>query len=123
MTEPRLDVAALYKSLDAKRSSRKISWRQLAKEARVSPSTLTRMAQGLRPDVDAFARLVSWLGVSADRFLGHGETREAKEEEPIAMISTLLRARKNLAPETARALEEIVRIAFQALTEEQRKRR
>jgi len=55
VTRPRLDVQALYDALDQQRRSKKLSWRQLAGEAGVSPSTLSRMTQGKRPDVDSLA--------------------------------------------------------------------
>ena len=82
MEEARLDVAALYAALDTQRQSRGMSWRQVAKEAGISPSTLTRMTQEKRPDVDSFAALVSWLGLSADRFLSSTK----KPSDPLAEI-------------------------------------
>lgn len=65
----RLRVAALYAALDAERQTRSLSWRQTAKECGLSPSTMTRLANGLRPDVDAFATLVRWLDQPADDFI------------------------------------------------------
>ena len=41
----------------------------MAAEARVSQSTLTRLGQGQRPDMDSFARLVGWGGFAADQFV------------------------------------------------------
>jgi transcriptional regulator with XRE-family HTH domain len=58
----RLDCDALYVALDRQRRQRRIQWRQIAREAGVSPSTLTRVGQGRRPDADGLARLLVWLG-------------------------------------------------------------
>ena len=92
MPEPRLDVRALYAALDQARRSRDLSWRGVAREAGVSPSTLTRLGQLKRPDVDSFAALVQWLGIDAERFLreppGRSKTNE-EDSEPIAVISSL----------------------------------
>ena len=73
MPETQINVAALYAALDAVRESRGISWRQLAREVQVSPSTFSRLANRQKPDVDAFLALVRWLKVPAERFMTDGE--------------------------------------------------
>ena len=121
MPEPRLDVRALYAALDQARRSRDLSWRGVAREAGVSPSTLTRLGQLKRPDVDSFAALVQWLGIDAERFLreppGRSKTNE-EDSEPMAVISSYLRARKELSPKSAAALEDILQAAYDSLKEE-----
>lgn len=62
MPSPRLDVEALYVALDAQRRRARLRWRDIAREAGVSPSTLTRIGQGNRPDADGLVRLLVWLG-------------------------------------------------------------
>ena len=116
MPAPSLDVAGLYAALDEKRKSEDISWRQLARAAGISPSTLTRMAQGRRPDVDSFGALTRWLGQPADVFLAR-RSCAPPEPEPFAVISTLLRARRDLSTESAEALEDIIRVAYERLRE------
>lgn len=111
-----LDVEALYGALDAQRKARSLSWRELAKEAGVSPSTLTRLGQQKRPDVDSFAALIQWLGVPAEHFLRGGPAKK-KEPEPIAMVSSLLRARKDLSKKSVEAFEDIIRAAYESLKE------
>ncbi len=116
MLDAHLDVEALYAALDARRKSKKLSWRDLAKEAGVSPSTLTRMAQGKRPDVDGFAALVRWLGVSADQYLtGTPTTGAQKKADPMAMFSTFLRANKELDQKSVKFLEEVMQAAWRSL--------
>lgn len=115
--EAHLDVAALYAALDQKRRKLGLSWRQLAKSAGVSPSTLTRMGQGKRPDVDSFAGLISWLEVSAEKFLRSSKEpgRRRRTPEVMSEISALLRADRQLSSASAQALEEIVRAAYERL--------
>jgi transcriptional regulator with XRE-family HTH domain len=116
MAEAHLDIEALYAALDVQRQSKNLSWRQLAKEVGISPSTLTRMAQGKRPDVDSFAGLVRWLGIPADQFLRSvGSSSTKKTPEPLAMISTYLRASKDLDKKSIEALEDIIRAAYRSL--------
>ena len=51
--------------------------RQAAKEAGLSPSTISRMECGKVPDVETFRKLCLWLDVSADELLGLKKEKEA----------------------------------------------
>ena len=42
-------------------------------------------------------------------------TRGKQDTEPLAMISTYLRADRNLSPEAAAAIDTVVRAAYEAL--------
>src|SRR6266508_539543 len=110
MAHGQLDVNALHGALDAERRARDMSWRQLAKEVGVSPSTLTRLANGHRPDVDAFAALVHWLGVPAERFLASDQPA-APEPDLLTQLAPLLRARKGHTAEDGSYLEDLIAAA------------
>jgi transcriptional regulator with XRE-family HTH domain len=116
MPETRVDVEALYAALDNKRKAEGTSWREIARQLDVSPSTFSRMAQGRRPDVDTFATLLHWLGMPAELFM-RGATATAAEE-PVAMVSSYLRSARNVKPEDAEALEDIFRAAYNRLVRE-----
>ncbi|WP_346536966.1 helix-turn-helix transcriptional regulator [Micromonospora sp. DPT] len=60
----RLDPDSLYVAIDRQRRKRRMQWREAAREAGVSPSTLTRIGQGKRPDADGLVRLLAWLGTT-----------------------------------------------------------
>jgi transcriptional regulator with XRE-family HTH domain len=107
------DAQAFYEALDAVRQARGLTWKQVAAESGVSASTLTRMAQGKRPDVDGLAALVAWAGLDADAYLRSDQARPAPE--PLAQISTYLRSDKNLSPEAATALDELVKATYERL--------
>jgi transcriptional regulator with XRE-family HTH domain len=108
------DIEGFYASLDSQRQSKKMTWKQVAQKSGVSASTLTRMAQGRRPDVDSLAALLAWSGLKAELFLqGSWETR--KESDPLAQITAYLRADSNLTPEGAAAIEAIVKAAYEKL--------
>lgn len=107
------DTEAFYQALDAARRSRELNWKQVASEAGVSASTLTRMAQGRRPDVDGLAALAAWSGLRSDDYVR--SVAERPEPEPLAMISTYLRSDKNLSPEAATALDELIKATYTRL--------
>ena len=107
------DAGAFYEALDATRLARKLNWKQVAAESGVSASTLTRMAQGRRPDVDGLAALAAWSGLSADDFV-RSEGR-VSEPDPLAQITTYLRSDRNLTPEAAAALDELIKATYERL--------
>jgi transcriptional regulator with XRE-family HTH domain len=116
MPETTIDVEALYAALNSKRKAQETSWREIARELEISPSTFSRMAQGRRPDVDTFATLLRWLALPAESFMR--STRDeggAVAEEPVAMVSSYLRSARTIEPEDAEALEEIFRAAYKRL--------
>lgn len=117
MAETTIDCAALYAALDQKRQIGAMSWRDVAGALGLSPSTFTRMAQGHRPDVDAFATLIRWLGMPAEPFMRSDVARD-EEPEPLAVISAYLRASPKLSAEDAEALEDIIQAAYRRLVRE-----
>ncbi len=108
------DLEGFYGALDAARRAKGMNWKQLAGATGVSASTLTRMAQGKRPDVDGLAALAAWTGLDTDAFI-RSELGPRSEPEPLAMISTYLRADRNLSPDAARALEEVIKVTYEQL--------
>lgn len=113
MSDPVLDVDRLTAALDARRQAESLSWRDLAKQTGVQPSTLTRMHQGRYPDVTTFISLVKWLGQPAEEFyLPKGQAGAVRKANPVAEATTLLRGDKNLSSESLKALEEIVKAAY-----------
>lgn len=114
MAQSRLDVAALHAALDRERQERgKLSWRQVAQQAGVGASTLSRLAQGHRPDVDSFAALLHWLGLPAEEFLRHPSGAAALTAAPATeAVASLLRANKDLDPDSADAISNILEAAM-----------
>ena len=108
------DASAFYEALDAQRRSRKLNWKQVAADSGVSASTLTRMAQGKRPDVDGLAALAAWSGLAADDFIRYDGDRP--EPEPLAKITTYLRSDRNLTPEEATALDQLIKATYARFT-------
>lgn len=105
------DAEAFYEALDAARQAKRQNWKQVAADSGVSASTLTRMAQGKRPDVDGLAALCAWSGLDADKFVRSRDDRP--NAEPLALISTYLKSDKNLTPEAATALDQVIRATYE----------
>jgi transcriptional regulator with XRE-family HTH domain len=117
MSQGDFDAEAFYAALDGQRQSQQLTWKKVAEESGVSASTLTRLAQGRRPDVDSMAALLVWSGLSADAFV-RGKRKRAKRAEPLAAITAILRGDPNLSSRGAIALEALVKTAYEKLREE-----
>ena len=68
VTAVHFDGEKFVAALDSTRRARDMTWRKVADEARVSASTLTRLSQGKRPDVDSLGALTRWAGLNTDTF-------------------------------------------------------
>jgi transcriptional regulator with XRE-family HTH domain len=108
------DSDGFFAALDAARVSRGLHWKNVAAEAGVSASTLTRMGQGRRPDVDSFAALSSWAGLDPDAFFRRVD-EEQDRAQPLAEISVLLRRDPHLSDEAAKALDQLVKATYERL--------
>lgn len=100
MARTTVSPALLYLALDAVRTERDLSWRSLAREIGVSPSLLSRIGNGLKPDADGFATIVAWLKLPAEQFFvdeDGGAESEAAQPDLMAQLVPLLRARKDLS--------------------------
>lgn len=119
MAKTRIDVAGLYAALDAERKGRGCSWRQLAKEVGVSPSLLSRLSNGYRPDADGFATLVTWLGVPGETFMTGEQDSPSPRRQPelTTQLAPLLRARSDLDEADVRYLEEVIRATVRRVRE------
>lgn len=106
------DIAGFHAALDAQRVSKGLNWKEVSEQSGVNASTLTRMSQGRRPGVDSLALLLAWSGLDASDFISQNN-----RPEPLAQITANLRADKNLKPESAKALEEIIKIAYERFRE------
>lgn len=67
-----LDVAELHARIDQKRAAWGLSWRELARTLDLTPSTLTRLRAGGRPDADALMTVLVWLDLPLEYVLTHG---------------------------------------------------
>jgi transcriptional regulator with XRE-family HTH domain len=111
------DNEAFFAALDVERSARSMHWKGVADEAGVSASTLTRIGQGRRPDVDSFAALTLWAGLKADSFFLDDEPEQRAEASPLTSISMLLRHDPKLSKDSAAAIEEILKATYNRLRE------
>lgn len=111
------DTEAFYAALDSQREAKEMTWKGVGAETGVNPSTLTRMAQGKCPDAKGLAALLAWSGLSANDFMRGRPDGRRREPETLAKITAVLRADASLSKESAIAIEQIVKAAYNRFKE------
>jgi transcriptional regulator with XRE-family HTH domain len=119
MARTRIDVAALYSALDRARQARNnMSWRALAKELDVAPSTFSRLSNGHPPSATAFAAMASWLGTSTEQFIISDLAEAPDEPDLLSQLAPLLRARRDLTSQDVEHIEDLIAAAIKRFNSE-----
>ncbi len=109
------DGEGFYQAVDAERLSRDLNWKQVAGQSGVSASTLTRIAQGKKPDVDSLSALISWSGLDSGAFIRSAKPVDAGN---FSKSLALLRSDPHLTSESAAMLEDMLKAAYDRLRRE-----
>ena len=80
--------------------------RSAAAEIGTSAPTLSRIESGKMPDLQTFAKLCRWLELDPASILGVSPKSEKSSQSGVAVAH--LRANREIAPETARALANAI---------------
>jgi transcriptional regulator with XRE-family HTH domain len=127
--ESLISTVELGRAIKRRREETGLSLRDLGDLTQVSASTISRIENGTgRPDADNIARLTQWLDMPVDRIMN----RKAESEvEPVVyypheatpeIVEAHLRADKKLSPETANALSELFRVAYNQFSKQGEKK-
>src|SRR2546430_17701338 len=93
------DAKRFYADLDMARKARDLKWKDVGAAALVNPSTLSRMAQGQKPDANALAALSAWSGLNPADYVKN--VQRAEKPDTLTLISSTLGEDPNLTPENA----------------------
>ncbi|WP_233518991.1 hypothetical protein [Paraburkholderia xenovorans] len=118
-SERSFDNDAFYRALAATVDAREITWKQASQETGVSPTTLTRMAKGRKPDGASLAVLATWAGLDLSAFVNLAA--KAPKGEPLALATAHLRADPSLSDSSKDALEEMMKAAYISLRKKDKK--
>lgn len=110
MQRGHFEAESFFSALDSQRQSQGLTWKKVAELSGVSASTLTRIAQGKHPDVDSLGALCDWAGLDANKFFE--KTNPVHIADPLAQITANLRADKNLTPDGIKAIEAMLKAAY-----------
>lgn len=88
--------------------------RETARLIGISAATLSRVENGNVTDLDTFRKICSWLEVDPGTILGYTPARSAKPE-----IRVHFKKDKEMKPETAKALADMIMKAHKAMVQEE----
>ena len=115
MNAGKLELSDLGQLVLAERSRRGMSLRKAAIDIGIPFNTLARVEKGHVPDLPKFKRLVEWCGADIKQFF---ETHE-KASATTDVIAEHLHADRNLPPEAADRIADIVVDLYRALARPQ----
>lgn len=104
------DGQAFFSALESRVDAQSLTWKQVSQSTGVSASTLTRMAQGKYPDAASLAALSAWSGLNPAEFV---EGAAPVNPDFVAEFAALLRAQKDLSGDAKRAIEGLVKTAYE----------
>lgn len=104
--------------LRRKREQLSLSVRAAAKASGLTVATFSRLERAVvssLPDTDTLAKVATWTGVSIAKMLHEKESdNEFSTDATVPeIVEVHLRADKNLAPETAKALAKMFRVLYE----------
>ena len=103
-----MDIAGFAGAVAARRGT--LGVRAAARDAGISPATLSRVENGHTPDMETFEKLCNWLGADPSRFLSGANTE--------VVASVQFKKATAVKPETARALGELVNAVFEMIKDD-----
>ena len=108
-----IDVSELAALLRQRRKDEGKTLREVSAETGVPFSTLSRVESGKLPDLTTFRNIVSWLGISPERFFPTPRVRKESTPEAIAHV---LRSDPSLTDQAREQLATFVGQMYTALT-------
>lgn len=108
----RFDAKRFYQAVALVVQARGVSWRQVATTTGITPSSLSRFAQGSSLDSASLAKLSAWSGLNPADFV---VAIDGIASDTLDGIVAALREDPNLDAQAASAMEAIVRTAYQSL--------
>lgn len=109
------DGDAFYEAIDRRLKERQVNWKQVSVATGVSPTTLTRMGKGRRPDAASLAALSAWAGINPAHYVAGVQPETEAEPSTLELINAALRRDPALTEDARQRLQLIVESAYDAL--------
>lgn len=105
-----MDIDRLKGRIRQRRAGKGV--REAAREAQVSPATLSRVENGRIPDLETFEKICKWLGDDPAAYLPSSDSKKTR-------VQVHFRKESAVNPEAATALSEMIMRAHRMLLEEE----
>lgn len=82
MAATRFDLRGLFRSVDAERQRRRLSWATLARQVGVAAATIRRFGEAEDAEADGVLALIRWLGVAPEDYVNSDSVRGERLRPP-----------------------------------------
>ncbi|MFD1145900.1 hypothetical protein [Saccharothrix hoggarensis] len=113
MARRRFDAQAFWRSLDAARAARQITWGTVAAEVDVPAPVISRMKHGHSPAADSLLALLGWLGACPEVFLVPAS--HIRDQEPIVTALAAFASDDRLTEEGMNTLRTVLLATYEAV--------
>jgi len=122
----RINLDQLAEHIQWKMEQEHLSLREAAAAAHVSPATLSRiLRKGKKrpqPDTGTLVHVLNWVRVPIERIVESPvlSTKVSSNDKTLEVIEVHLRADRNLSPDAARVITQMVRAAYRQFAKPRR---
>ncbi len=126
METARINLDQLAEHIQWKMEQEHLSLREAAAAAHVSPATLSRiLRKGKKrpqPDTGTLVHVLNWVRVPIERIVESPvlSTKVSSNDKTLEVIEVHLRADRNLSPDAARVITQMVRAAYRQFAKPRR---
>ncbi len=126
METARIDLDQLAEHIQWKMEQENLSLREAAAAAHVSPATMSRiLRKGKKrpqPDTGTIVHILNWVRVPIEKIIGSPipSKNTRPNDKTLEVIEVHLRADKNLSPDAAKVITQMVRAAYKQFTKQRR---
>src|SRR5688500_17790798 len=113
-----IEADDLHAAVESQREAKGLSRTKAARQIGVSPSTLTRLAQGKTPGSRNMIRIGQWMGWQVDPLGRVAEARRRPTAQPLDLLTVVrrhLQASGELSRATAAALIRVLETTYDEL--------
>ncbi len=127
METARIDLDQLAEHIQWKMEQENLSLRETAAAAHVSPATMSRILRTGKkrpqPDTGTLVHILNWVKVPIEKIIGSpipSKNTRPNDKKTLEVIEVHLRADKNLSPDAAKVITQMVRVAYKQFAKQRR---
>lgn len=110
------DLKAIYAAVNVRRQELGLSWEDTAAKIGVDEVVLKSLHEDGDPPTSVVFAAVAWCGVDIEGFIDDPDFGGDRDPESAEKVASFLRADRDLKPDDAEAIEEVLRAAHSRFT-------
>jgi hypothetical protein len=108
----KLDLQSISQAVDLRRMELDLSWGEVAAAVGAPVEELRSIGDGGDAHMSVVMRTIAWTGLGIEAFLEEDGDKPAESAEKAGHVAAFLRADRHLKPESAEAIEAVLRAAY-----------